>query len=386
MNRICIWGTSLKKVADEAQVISFIKIINDRIPGLEITLLSRYGNLMTELFRNEEFKINTIKTFNIPKVVLALYKTDIFIFEGGPFYEQLKQALVCWGLLSISKIFRKPVIAYAITAFRFRTRWGRFIYRNIFNRIDAITVREAIGKDILQDLGIKNKVELFADPRFVLLPSKRDFINEILKKENVDITKPYVCITTRFMHDNIPEWVKRSHHYDKKIVKDSNECISKIITYLSELKQVVLLPMHPKYEEDQQMADSLRKNMPDPSRLILLSKRYRALEIIGIINYAEMILASRVGSAVFSTVTKTPIIAISYEPRMLDHMKRCGLENFVFDWRDLSFEKMKETVDKILLEKAKVKRILDENAEAFKEKAKLNSEVIAKFIKVLPER
>jgi polysaccharide pyruvyl transferase WcaK-like protein len=379
MKKICIWGTSLKKIADEAQVISSIKIINDRLPGSKITLLSRYGNLMTELFRNEDFKISTIKTFNIPKVILALYKTDIFIFVGGPFYEQLKQALACWGLLSISKLFRKPVIAYAATAFRFRTWWGRLIYRNIFNRLDAVTVREAIGKEILDELDIRNEVELFADPRFILFPSKQDYIKEILKRENVDITKPYVCITTRFMHDKIPRWVKKSHHYNKKIVRDSNECISKIITYLSELKQVVLLPMHPKFEEDQQMADALRKNMSDPSKLILLSKRYRALEILGIINYAEMILASRVGSAVFSTVTKTPMIAVSYEPRMADHMKRCGLRNYVFDWRKLNYGELKNSIDEILQKKDKIKVILEENAKILKEQAKSNSEVILRF-------
>ncbi|MDO8550568.1 MAG: polysaccharide pyruvyl transferase family protein, partial [Ignavibacteria bacterium] len=315
-----------------------------------------------------------------PKVILALYKTDIFIFEGGPFYEQMQQVLVCWGLLSISKLFNKPVIAYAATVFYFRTWWGRAIYRNIFNRMDAVTVRESIGKEILNDLNIKNEVELFADPRFILFPLNQDYINEILKKENVDISKPYVCITTRFMHDKIPKWVKKSHHYNEKIVQDSNRCISKIIAYLSELKQVVLIPMHPKYEEDQQMANILRKNMQDPSKLILLSKRYRALEILGIINYAEMILASRVGSAVFSAVTKTPIIAVSYEPRMIDHMKRCGLGNYVFDWRKLNYEELKNSIDEILQKKENIKGILEANAETFKEQAKLNSEVIAKFI------
>ena len=380
MKKICIWGTSLRKVADEAQVISFIKIINERLPGSEITLLSRYGTLMTELFKNEDYKIKTIRTLNIPKVILALYKTDIFIFEGGPFYEQLQQALVCWGLLSISKLFKKPVIAYAATAFHFRTWWGRAIYRNIFNRMDAVTVRESVGKEIINDLNIKNEVELFADPRFILFPLNQDYINEILKKENVDISKPYVCITTRFMHEKIPKWVKKSHHYNEKIVQDSNRCISKIIDYLSELRQVVLIPMHPKYEEDQQMANILRKNMQDPSKLIILSKRYRALEILGIINYAEMILASRVGSAVFSAVTKTPIIAVSYEPRMIDHMKRCGLGNYVFDWRKLNYEELKNSIDEILQKKENIKGILEANAETFKEQAKLNSEVIAKFI------
>ena len=246
--------------------------------------------------------------------------------------------------------------------------------------MNAITVRESIGKEILNDLKIKNEVELFADPRFILTPLKQNYINEILIKENVDISKPYICITTRFMHDKIPQWVKKSHHYTEKNVQDSNTCISKIISYLSELKQVVLIPMHPEYEEDQQMANKLRKNMQNPLRLILLSKRYRALEILGIINYAEMILASRVGSAVFSTVTKTPIIAISYEPRMTDHMNRCGLGNYVFDWRNLHFDELKNSIDEILQNNENIKGILDENAETFKEKAKLNSEVILRFI------
>ncbi len=380
MKKICIWGTSLKKIADEAQVISFIEIINNRFPNIEIILFSRYGNLMTELFKDKGYNIKTVRTLNLPMVILSLYKSDIFIFEGGPFYEQLRQALVCWILLSISKLLRKPVITYAATAFRFRTWWGRAIYRNIFNRMDAITVRESIGKEILLELGIKKEVELFADPRFILSPINRQYINEILQTEKVDTTKPYICITTRFMHNKIPDWVKKSHNYNEETVEESNSNISKIISYISEYSQIVLIPMHPKYEEDEQMARNLRLNMKDPSKLILLSKRYRALEVIGIINYADMILASRVGSAVFATVTGTPIIAISYEPRMLDHMKRCGLENYVFEWRELSFNRLKEATDIILKEKNKVKKILGENAEAFKVKARLNSEVIAKFI------
>jgi hypothetical protein len=43
MKKTRIWGTSLKKIADEAQVIAFIKIINDRLPNSKITLLSRNG-------------------------------------------------------------------------------------------------------------------------------------------------------------------------------------------------------------------------------------------------------------------------------------------------------------------------------------------------------
>ncbi len=369
MKNICVWGTSLTKVADEAQVISFVKTLNNRFPGSEITLFSKFGSLMIELFKDENYKVKSIRTLNIPGVIFKLYKTDIFIFIGGPFYEELRQALVCWSLLSISKFFRKPVIAYAATAFQFRTWWGRSIYKNIFNRMDTITVREPVGKESIKKLNINKEVEIFADPRFVLPPKDKKYIYKILEKEKVDVSRPYICITTRFIHNKIPGWVKKSHGYNSKLINESNICISKTISYLSETHQLVLIPMHPKYEEDEKMAITLRGMMYDPHKLILLSKRYRAQEIVGIIKYAEMILASRLGSAIFATVVSTPIIAVSYEPRMEEYMNGCGLQSYVFDWKELSFAKMKSAIDKILINKDLTKKILEENALSFKRKS-----------------
>lgn len=380
MKNICIWGTSLTKVADEAQVISFIKIINDRYPGSGITLFSKFGSLLLELFKEDGFKLNVVRTLNIPGVIFRLYKSDIFIFIGGPFYEQFRQALVCWGLLSICKLFHKPVISYAATAFHFRTWWGKRIYKNIFNRMDAITVREPVGRETIKELNIKKEVEIFADPRFLLTPLCKSDVEKILQKEKINFSRPYICITTRFMHDKIPAWVKKSHNYTSQKNYESNNSISEVVSYLSERFQVILIPMHPRYEEDEKMAEILKRRMKNPEKLILLSGRYRAKEIISIIKYAEMILASRLGSAVFATVVSTPIIAVSYEPRMKEFMNRCNLQDYVFDWRELSFEKIKRAVDKVLSEKEITIKILEENAVSFKEKALLNSELIADFI------
>jgi hypothetical protein len=146
--------------------------------------------------------------------------------------------------------------------------------------MDAITVRESIGKEIINKLKIKKEVELFADLRFTLSPLSKNYVYKILEKESIDKSKPYICITTRFMHDKIPNWVKKSHNYNERIIKESNTCISKIVSYLSEIHQLVLIPMHPKYEEDEQMAEILRSKMNDPSKLILLNIRYRAQEIL----------------------------------------------------------------------------------------------------------
>jgi hypothetical protein len=36
-----VWGTSLEKIADEAQVIAFMRIVKRRYPDSEVTLFSR---------------------------------------------------------------------------------------------------------------------------------------------------------------------------------------------------------------------------------------------------------------------------------------------------------------------------------------------------------
>ena len=378
MKRICVWGTSLKKVADEAQVIAFIRIMKSRVPDVEITLFSQYGELVTELMAKEGFKIKTIRTARIGKVIQALAHSDIFVFEGGPFYEDPSQALRCLILFSIAKSFSLPVIAYGATAFYFKTWWGRFLFRNIFERLDAITVREKIAVDIIKDLGVRNNIALFADPRFILeAPSD---VSDILIKEGINLEEPLIGVTTRFLHQNVPAWVKRSHSFTDERVENANEVIARVVAYLSEFAQVIIIPMHPSYDEDKEMANVIKKYIQDPSRLKMLSRRYSALEMMGIISQCELLLAGRLGSAVFATVTGTPIVAIAHEPRMVDHMERVGLGNYVFDWKDLRYDDTVAKVKEVWLSRDTIKDQMKSKVKEFKEIAWKNAEIINEFM------
>ncbi len=378
MKKICVWGISLRKVADEAQVIAFIRIMKSRVPDAEITLFSQYGELMTELMAKEGFKIKTIRTAHIGKVIRALAHSDIFVIDGGPFYEEPIQALRCLILFSIAKVFRCPVVVYGATAFYFKTWWGRLLFRSMFNRMDAITVREKIASNIIKDLGVKKDIALFADPRFILeAPSD---VSNILIKEGIDLEEPLIGVTTRFFHHNVPAWVKRSHFYTDERVENANEVIARVVAYLSEFAQVIIIPMHPSYDEDKEMANVIKKYIQDPSRLKMLSRRYSALEMMGIIGHCELLLAGRLGSAVFATVTGTPIVAIAYEPRMVDHMERSGFSKYVFDWKDLKYDDLVAKIKEVWLSKDIIKELMKSQAREFKEIAWKNAETVTKFL------
>ena len=378
MKKICVWGTSLKKVADEAQVIAFIRIMKSRVPDAEITLFSQYGELVTELMAKEGFKIKTIRTARIGKVIQALAHSDIFVIEGGPFYEDPSQALRCLILFSIAKMFRCPVVVYGATAFHFKTWWGRLVFRSMFNRMDAITVREKIASNIIKDLGVKKDIVLFADPRFILeAPSD---VSNILIKEGINPEEALIGVTTRFLHQNVPAWVKRSHSYTDERVENANEVIARVVAYLSEFAQVIIIPMHPSYDEDTEMANVIKKYIQVPSRLKMVSRRYSALEMMGIISQCELLLAGRLGSAVFATVTGTPIVAIAYEPRMVDHMERLGFGQYVFDWKNLTYKELAAKFEGVWLSRNLIKNHMKSKVEEFRALAWENADIINKFM------
>ncbi len=375
MKKICVWGTSLKKVADEAQLLAVSKAIRTRIPDSKITIFARHG----ELIKKQHPEIRTIATVQISKVLASLASCDLFVVVGGPFMESRSQMISCLTLFLIAKFFRKPVVTYGTTVLEYKTGWGKFFYRNLFNLIDAITVREEVGLKLLRELGVKKDLSLFPDPRFILEPVPPAEIDNILIREGIDVEAPKIGITTRHMHERVPEWVKRSHNYSEDNVKNANEVIGRTVDYLGQYAQCVLIPMHPSYDEDLKTAEAIKKHMQNPSRLKILSRSYRSLELIGIINSCDMLIASRLGSAIFATVTSTPLVCIAYESRMIDHMEGIGLGQYVRDWRELNYNDFAKIAEDVWISRDVIKYRMMSSIQGLKDGAWQNAQVISEF-------
>lgn len=376
MKRICVWGTSLQKVADEAQFLSVVDAIRTRFPDAGLTIFSANGEVMAQLRPD----ISVIRTFDLHKVFPALASADLFVIVGGPFFENLWQATICLVLFSLVKILRCPVVTYGTTIFPLGTRWGRWFFRWLLNRVDGLSVREPIGQQRLQALGVTRAISLFADPRFLLEPAPPVQVNEILRQEGVALDQPLIGITTRHLHKHVPTWVKYSHAYSDFHVENANTVLARLIAHFSEKAQILIIPMHPHFADDEAMAQLLRTSARDPSRIKMLSRRYTSLEVMGVIGQCDLLLAGRLGSAVFATVTGTPIVAISYEDRTLDYMRRIGFEQHTFDWRTLDYDKMILVIEKVLASGHELKRQMQDQAKTLKALAWSNAKFLYQYL------
>ncbi|MBI5093097.1 MAG: polysaccharide pyruvyl transferase family protein [Candidatus Hydrogenedentes bacterium] len=365
MKRICVWGTSFKKVADEAQLLAIHTILTEKFPGASIHYFARYG----EFISGHRPEIRATRIAQVFRIVSLLSKADLLLIVGGPFYEAPFQALTCFSLFIAARLFRCTVAAYGITLFPFRTWWGKILYRGILNRLSVIEVRDAIGIDILRELGVTSRVTSGADPRYVLEPAPPERVREIFKKEMLDPDQPAIAITTRYLHAEAPKWVRRSHAYSSARVNNANDVMGRVLAALSDHAQLIIIPMHPSHDEDDETAAALRAHLRDPSRLKVLTQRYSATEVIGIIHHCGFLLAGRQGSAIFATATATPMVAVAYEARMIDHMQRAGQADCVFDWKTIEYEPLMAKIVEVQTTAAKNRAMRLDDAKQWKQRA-----------------
>ena len=376
MKKICIWGVSIKKVADEAQLLAIHKVICDTIPDAEITIFARNGELITKRYP----EVKTIPTAEIGKIIASIAGCDVFVIVGGPFLESSSQMKSCLTLFLIAKTFRKPLVTYGTTLLEYKTSWGKLFYRILFNRLDEITVREKVSLKVLQELGVKKELHLFPDPRFILAPVPPADVCNIFIKEGIEVNAPKIGITTRHLHEKVPAWVKRSHDYSEENVNNANEVIGQTVDYLAKYAQCFLIPMHPSFDDDLRTAEMIKRHMRNPSNLRILSKSYRSLELMGIIGLCDMVIASRLGSAIFATIMAIPLVCVAYESRMIDHMESIGLRQCVRNWKELIFDDFAKMADDVWQSRDLIKDQMRLHVRESRDRAWQNVQVISKFV------
>lgn len=345
LENICIWGTSVNKVGDEAQLASILSFFKQHSPNIEVSILSRSTDKVLALLQQVGVHGDCIKLKDIIPVYKRLKKADALVIIGGPFFETWYQMLSIFILLTLAKLANTKVITFGATLFLLHTKFGKLFYRYVYSSLSIIGSRDDKANETLKANGVNRTAYPLLDPRYILQPAEKNHVAELLRAEGVDPAKPYVTITTRHLHDAMPDWVKADLGYSTEKSQESYAYLATVFSELAKKYQLVIVPMHPKLEEDFSTSEKLFAK--SDSNCFILKKRYTPFEVMGIFQGSEFSVQSRLGSTVFSVVAGSPFFAISYESRMTDWMDANGLSEYCVDWRSVDVEEMVKKLTKL---------------------------------------
>ena len=187
---------------DEAILASTVKALREADPGLKIMVLSRNPK-DTSL----SYEVECFQRMSPIEVSRAMNKADLVVFGGGSLLQDstsFRSLLYYIAIIYAARLLGKPLVVYANGIGPIRSKIGRFLAKKALSTARKITVRDRESRDELIRLGIKNEVDVTADPAFLLSPASPEKVEEVLRAANVPEKPGIVFIAIRAI--DAPSW------------------------------------------------------------------------------------------------------------------------------------------------------------------------------------
>jgi len=274
--------------------------------SLNIVVLSSRPELTAKLYN-----VASVNRKKIPSVIKAIKRCDIFISGGGSLFqnETSNRSLYYYLFqILIAKLFGKKVFIFSQGIGPIRRWYNVLLFKHVIRLADYITLRDYDSFDFLHKLKINKKIELSADPAFLLNPCCEQKTQKLLEEYNIDFNKKTIGIVVR-------KW---------KNEKDMTDKIAKIADILIENEgyNVVFIPFQGKWDiiKINEIVSKM-KNRP-----YVLSDKLHPHELLGIFKKLDLIVGMRLHALVFAAKMGVRFIGISYDPKIDSFLKIYGFK------------------------------------------------------------
>jgi polysaccharide pyruvyl transferase WcaK-like protein len=305
----------------------------------------------------------SLMTISLPRILICtlLEKTIVIYAQSiGPFK-------IKWPLLNRQSLFLSYFCGY----------FARFV----LNKVDLITVREEITLNILKNFGItKPPIYLTADSAFLLLPTSKEKVYEILSSYGVDHEEQIIGLSVSrsisMLQYNSKSRTDFSHYKD---------VIIQIIDYLTDKldTRIILIPHVTGpgiMNDDRIIGAEIYQCLKNKKKVVLISEDLTPAELKGIIGRCNLFIGSRMHANIASISMKVPTVAIGYSHKTEGIMKAAGQEAFICDFGKLTSTDIIAKIEKAWVNRERIAKELEQNIQILEEKANYNAILVKELL------
>lgn len=283
-------------IGDEAILKSIVQALRFYDKDIEITVLS--NNIE---HTKKTYKVNAISRWNLIKIFKTIKKSDGLISGGGSLLQDVtssRSILYYITIMNLAKLAKKPLFIYAQGVGPINFTKNQKKVQRIINKADKITLRDEESKILLESIGVNKDIKIVPDPvmGFELDDKELNFNNEYRDKN-------YITISIR-------EWKKTSDDFLEKIAKSCDKISN--LGY-----EIVFIPMHG--ELDKIASEKVVNLMKNKAHIFSYDASIE--EKILCIKYSKLLIGMRLHALIFAASVNTPMIGISYDPKIDSFLK-----------------------------------------------------------------
>lgn len=314
MKKILISGYyGFGNIGDEAILQSMIEELNKHNQAIDITVLSHKPDET-----QKHFHVKAVNRSSLITLISSVKKCDVLVSGGGSLLQESTGRLSIFYYLFIyflAMVFHKKIIIFSHGIGPVYRKLSKRLIKFVFNRVASISVRDERSKVELIEYGVKgDKIDVTADP--------------VISFSKFGIEKGQMFLKEHITYD--PE----APTIGFALKNNKTNCISEQMVQVIDLLKIkhcniVLIPFH--FTEDQHLINEIMKLSNHD--IITATHRQTVDEMFSLIENLDVLVGVRLHALIFSAVVETPIVGISYDPKIdaflasIEETVACSIDN-----------------------------------------------------------
>lgn len=282
-------------VGDEAILKSIITALRCEDPNIDIVVLSNDVE-----YTKRTYNVDAVNRWKMLEIYKELRKSDGLISGGGSLLQDAtsnRPVKYYTGIMGLAKLARKPVFIYAQGVGPIDSNANKKITKYFMERANYIALRDEESKALVRSIGVTKKIDIVPDP--VMGFEIEDFESNICDKYGEN----YISISVR-------DWNKAQVDFLEKVARACDQLIDNGF-------DVVFLPMHG--EHDEKASKKVLEKMKNEAHIFPYNTSIE--EKILCIKKSKLMIGMRLHSLIFAASVNTPMIGISYDPKIDSFLK-----------------------------------------------------------------
>ncbi|MGL6174203.1 MAG: polysaccharide pyruvyl transferase CsaB [Cellulosilyticaceae bacterium] len=355
-NTIVISGYyGFDNIGDEAVLQSIIGALRQEMENVKIIVLSNTPQKTKALYG-----VEVVNRWKIKEVINAIKQSDLLISGGGSLLQDVtsnKTIPYYLGIIKIAQFLKKPVVLYSQGVGPVNNSLNRKLIKMICSKVNHIFVREIGSKKLLEEIQVKAPITVAIDPVLGIKckeVAKENIGAKLAEGKNIGVyIRPWKNIDTI-----ATELAPALEHLTKQ---DCN---------------VYMVPMY--YSEDLEAAKLVVQKMN--SKIHLIDRELTIDEAVAYTANFDCIIGMRLHSLIMAGAVGTPMLALSYDPKVEGFMKEMALP-YCIDTNKIESKEIITMLDELTSQLEIKKEEVKSAYEMHKEKVYLPAKYIKELLK-----
>jgi len=308
-----------------------------------------------------------IREMHKDQVLEEIGKLDLLVLGGGGIlFDGLVEEILRDA--NWAKEMDIPVMVYAVSVGPLKSPESKQLVVDVLNKVDKITVREGEAKKILHDLGVKQDIEITADPALLLKP--QTFTKDMLKKEGINPDSPLVGFSIREPGPAAPDLNIEQYH---AILANAADFMVERFD-----AQVIFVPMEGGENKDPQHSHAVISKMANTQRANVLKGVYTSGEVLGLMKHMSFAVGMRLHFLIFAGIQKIPFVPLPYATKISGFLS--DLEMPMPPITALNIGKLCAFLDRSWDLRGRLKKQLEEKLPSVQERAKRTNQILVDLL------